>query len=225
MAGIIVLGTAGDYETMKKGRAAGGIIVDAEKHIVIDPGMGAILRAAAFKLPLEEIDIILESTTERIHTNDAEAIRDLSHAPIISPKDAQKKKDIEFLPTRLESLAFKIKTTKYILAYFSRIAYHRSLLKELKDVNIIITAYTEQEHALAKSHLVEMVEDINPELILLTGFTDNVKDPLEVTRDIKRMLQERKIPFKTQILAAKDGMIINPESYNIKLKQKSLNQF
>jgi plasmid rolling circle replication initiator protein Rep len=54
-------------------------------------------------------------------------------------------------------------------------------------------------------------------------------DPLDFSRNLKKELQERGkvdgIHLKTQIIPAKDGMQLNTEHYNIRLKQKSLKGF
>ncbi|MFA5796576.1 MAG: hypothetical protein WC916_00880 [Candidatus Woesearchaeota archaeon] len=225
MSQIIFLGSGSDYQSMQKGRSAGGILLVNEQKILINPGIGSIIQLAKLQAKIEELDFILATEEDDIYTNDAAYLQKISHARFITPKNPEPKKDIIFIQTKLDSLAFKIKTHKYMLTYFTTITYTKKLAEELKDTNIIISEYSSREHTLSKEQIVELVQQINPELYILTNFTHDVKDPLEVTREIKRLLQEKNIPFKTQILAAKDDMIINPESYNIKLKQKSLNQF
>ena len=76
--------------------------------------------------------------------------------------------------------------------------------------------------------ITELIREINPELVILNGFSKKIieSDPLDLSRKIKQELQKDKDrPTKTQILPAKELMIINPESYNIRLKQKNLKGF
>ena len=225
MSQIIFLGSGSDYQSMQKGRSAAGILLVNEQKILINPGIGSIIQLAKLQAKIEELDLILATQEDTIYTNDFAYLQKISRAQFITPKNPEPKKDITFIPTKLDSLAFKIKTHKYILTYLTTITYTKKLSEELKDTNIIISEYSGKEHTLNKEQIAELIQHINPELYILTNFTHDIKDPLEVTREIKKLLQEKNITFKTQILAAKDGIIIDPESYNIKIRQKSLNQF
>jgi len=67
--------------------------------------------------------------------------------------------------------------------------------------------------------------------VIITGFGMKIirEDPLDFSRILKKELQERLkadgAHLATQIIPAKDGMQLNTEHYNIRLKQKSLKGF
>ncbi|MGV8171749.1 MAG: hypothetical protein ACP5OA_03595 [Candidatus Woesearchaeota archaeon] len=127
-----------------------------------------------------------------------------------------------------EAVSYKITTSKYVLGYITKAKYSKTFIESFKDTNIIIINLVRQEknsRYLDIEEITELIREVNPELVILNGFNKKIidTDPLDISRKIKQKLQgESDKPIKTQILPAKELMMINPESYNIRLKQKSL---
>jgi hypothetical protein len=201
---IFIPGTAGDLDIVYEGRASGGIIINSDKVVIVDPGIGF-----AVKSMLKKADIILLSSKELIYSNDAAAIEKRFGAKIEEKDSAHIKKFQNSL---------RIETQKYVLGYISSPKISKTFAEEFKDSNILVLRC----ESSSMHDMINMIEYINPELAVLTGFTKGM-DPLEITRSLRKEMQKYKV--KTQIIAAKDQMTINPESYNIKLKQKSLKGF
>lgn len=131
------------------------------------------------------------------------------------------------------SVSYKITTSRYVLGYITKAKYTKEFVSSFKDSNILIISLNTIKHEknsryLDLEEITAIIEEINPELVILNGFSKKIldADPLDISRKIKQALQgENDKPIKTQILPAKELMIINPESYNIKLKQRSLKGF
>jgi len=132
-----------------------------------------------------------------------------------------------------DALSFKLTTTKYVLGYITKAKYSKQFVESFKDSNILIINLTELKHEKNSKYLdfeeiIELIREVNPELVILNGFSKKIieSDPLDISRKIKQELQKDKVNIiKTQILPAKELMTINPESYNIRLKQKNLKGF
>ncbi len=140
---------------------------------------------------------------------------------------------IEAQYNKSEAISYKITTSKYILGYITRAKYSKQFVDSFKDSNILIINFAEIVHEknpkyLDMEEITELIREINPELVILNGFSKKTldSDPLDLSRKIKQELQKDKVNvIKTQILPAKELMTINPESYNIRLKQKNLKGF
>jgi hypothetical protein len=139
--------------------------------------------------------------------------------------------DIYAQYNKSDAVSYKITTSKYVLGYITKARYSKTFVDSFKDSNILIINLTRQEKGskyLDTEEITELIREVNPELVILNGFNKKSleADPLDISRKIKQELQKTKDQvIKTQILPAKELMIINPESYNIKLKQKSLKGF
>jgi hypothetical protein len=141
--------------------------------------------------------------------------------------------DIEAQHTKAGSVSYKITTSRYVLGYITKAKYSKEFINSFKDTNILIINLHSLKHEKNSKYLdleeiTVLIEEINPELVIFNGFSKKIldADPLDISRKIKQKLQEnRDKPIKTQILPAKELMIINPEAYNIKLKQKNLKGF
>jgi ribonuclease BN (tRNA processing enzyme) len=132
-----------------------------------------------------------------------------------------------------KAMSYKLTTSKYVLGYITKAKYSRKFVESFKECNILIIHLTTLNHEknidyLDVEEITEMIREINPELVILAGFSRKIidSDPLDISRKIKQELQKDKNqPIRTQILPAKELMSINPESYNIILKQKKLKGF
>jgi hypothetical protein len=254
MGGIAFVGTAGDMDLLKTGRSSGGTYIEIDNHyILIDPGPGCITRAGQMSVDLSKIDTVLISGNSLLNANDINAIAELSknnnptllcHKEVLNHENSCLTKDhasifkilpvedsvvhtingmqIKAIKDRKKEFSFIISTSKYILGYVSDTVIYKKTIQEFANCNILIIKCQEPD----KQILFELIRDTEPELVILTGFDSAMikEDPLELSRSLKRALQTAN-GKAMQIIPAKDGMIINPESYNIKLKQKSLQGF
>jgi hypothetical protein len=139
--------------------------------------------------------------------------------------------EIEAYYNKSDAVSYKITTSKYIIGYITKAKYNKTFVDSFKDSNILIINLTKNEKNskyLDVEEITELIREVNPELVILNGFNKKVinSDPLDISRKIKQELQKNKEQvIKTQILPAKELMMINPESYNIRLKQKNLKGF
>lgn len=234
MPKIIFLGTAGTLETINKtARYSSSFILEADdKMLLFNPGPGTLVRLSQEKIDIEKIDAILVSTERLININDLHAIslhnRDLKIYSESSISHHIPNIDIKAINVKENKLAYIIGTSRFILCHLPTGHYTKKLIEEFKDANILIIDCNDE---LEKDNLLELIEEVSPELVILTGFGLNIikDDPLDFSRNLKKELQERGkvdgIHLKTQIIPAKDGMQLNTEHYNIRLKQKSLKGF
>ena len=191
---IFFPGIAGDYESVLDGRASGGLIIN--DSLIIDPGIGFLIKSG-----LKNADQILISDKDLLYCNDANAIIKRFNAKIVSETD-----DIKQIGN-----SFKILTNKYFLGYIHNPKLTKAFAEEFKDMNILVI----RTESTSIEDMINLIEYVNPELAILTGFRHNI-DPLLFSRHVKDELKKYKEHLKTQIIAAKDGMKINPDSYNIK---------
>lgn len=210
MSKLFFPGNAGDMKSVLEGRASGGLIIEGENIIIIDPGIGFIVKSN-----IKHVDTILCSEDNALYNNDKKILeetfktRNVEGIDIIDAKHAN---------------TFLIKTNKFILGYIAKAQLTKKLAEEFKDANILIMHVTQEKDYLKIEDMINIIEYINPELVILTGFSHNI-DPLEFSRHIKKELQKYKEQTKTQIIPAREQTMINTDAYNIKLKQKSLKGF
>jgi len=141
--------------------------------------------------------------------------------------------DINAQYNKSDAVSYKITTSKYVLGYITKAKYSKTFVESFKDSNILIinlTSIKSEKNSLYLDfeEITELIREVNPELVVLNGFNKKIveSDPLDISRKIKHELQkDKETPIKTQILPAKELMTINTDSYNIKLKQKSLKGF
>jgi len=139
--------------------------------------------------------------------------------------------DIHAYSNKFDSISYKIITGKFVVSYIAKARYSKAFIDTFKDSNILILTMAVANGDTNSSYLdieelTELIKEINPELVILTGFSSKIlaSDPLDLSRKIKIALQSNK-SIRTQILPAKESMIINPDSYNIRLKQHRLKGF
>lgn len=207
MSRIFIPGTAGDHDSVYEGKSSGGIIIDGETTIVIDPGIGFIVKSG-----LKKVDLILMSDKELLYSNDANALIKRFNAKIFDDNHESIKK--------IQN-SFRIITPKYVLGYINNPKLTKGFAEEFKDTNIFVFRC----ETTSVEDMINLIEYTNPELAILIGFKKGV-DALEFSRHVKSELKSyKKDHLKTQIIAAKEQMTINTDSYNIRLKQKSLKGF
>ena len=263
---IIILGTVSDIDALDSNRTCAGIVLDVDgSQIILDPGIGTIIRTTQANIDLSRTNAILITSTESVYCNDINALIEHTTQDIhlLCPKDLLKHEesiltsnhaknlktislsneeikqtningiDIQAQHNKSDAVSYKITTSKYVIGYITKAKYNRTFAESFKDSNILIINLTSLKHEknpkyLDLEEITALIKEVNPELVVLNGFSRKIlnADPLDISRKIKQELQkEKEQVIKTQILPAKESMIINPDAYNIKLKQKNLKGF
>jgi hypothetical protein len=78
----------------------------------------------------------------------------------------------------------------------------------------------ENKNNLCKEDVIKIINKVNPRLAIITHFGINFlkADPLYEIREIQKQTN-------TQVIAAKDGMVVNPISYDVQQGQKTLYKY
>ena len=132
--------------------------------------------------------------------------------------------EVEMLELK-NSFGFKFITPKFNLAYVPQTKYFSELPGLLKNIDVLILSVTEPKDLGKKTSLDSKYAEIilkkaNPQLAIITGFGVKMlqADPLYEAREIQKN-------SGIQVIAAKDGMTINPVSFAATVRQKSLKGF
>ncbi len=124
----------------------------------------------------------------------------------------------------LHSLGYKIFTPEFVLAYTGDTNYDTKLAEEYEGADILVINCQHpgksKEPGLCSSDVVKILKKAKPKLCILTHFSQKMLDanPLYEAREIKRQ-------SGVQVIAAEDGMTLDPASYSAELKQKPLSLF
>ena len=123
------------------------------------------------------------------------------------------------------ALGFKLITPKFTLTYSGDTKYHKELIEEYKRSDILVLNMVHPSGTSSKNtdnlnfeDAVRILDKTKPKLAVITHFgKDMLKaDPLNEARELQKLTG-------VQVLAAIDGMSINPVSYSADAKQKTLN--
>lgn len=124
-----------------------------------------------------------------------------------------------------ENIGFKFYTSKFVLTYSSDTSYKDELIEQYKGTDILILNVHSPKDYKEKGKMciedaIKLASKVKPQLLIITGF--GIKF---IKTDI--LIETRRIQKETgiQTLAAKDGMLINPLSYNATMKQKTLKNY
>ena len=124
-----------------------------------------------------------------------------------------------------KAIGFKFFTPLYTLAYSSDTKYSIEIAEEYKNSNILILNVPylktdKEQEGLSKDDAIKIIKEVKPKLAVITHFgIDLLKaDPLYEIRDIKKETE-------SQVIAATDGMVINPVSYAADKGQRTLGGF
>lgn len=123
------------------------------------------------------------------------------------------------------AIGFKFFTPQYTLTYSGDTKYSAEVVEEYKNSNILIlnVPFLKKEKdndGLSKEDAVKIINAVKPRLTIITHFgMDFIKsDPLYEVREIQK-------ETNCQVIAAKDGMVINPLSYSVEQGQRTLVAF
>ena len=124
------------------------------------------------------------------------------------------------------TIGLKFTTPDLIISYTSDTAYSKELIPQYKSSDILIlnNVYPQvikrDANNLTTNDTIKILKEIKPSLAIITHFSTKMLEanPLYEARLIQKETE-------IQSLAAKDGLIINPLSKSITLRQKSLAQY
>ena len=134
---------------------------------------------------------------------------------------------IKIVPTknREASIGFKIITSKFTLGYTGDTGYYADMAKHYSDCDILIVNNTfpfnkKQKDSMNSDTTVALLSKIKPSLVILQHFGPAMLD-------VNPLYEARMIQKKTgvQVIAARDGLLIEPASYAAEAKQKNLMGF
>jgi ribonuclease BN (tRNA processing enzyme) len=138
--------------------------------------------------------------------------------------------EIEIKATRtqhsdIDTIGFKFITPSFTLGYTSDTGYSKELIEDFKDVDILIMNTVNPEdkkdkHQLNVEDVLRILPELKPKLAVMTHFGIKMEenDILSIARNIQRQT-------KIQTIAAIDGMVLNPVSYSVTQRQKTLNLY
>ena len=126
-----------------------------------------------------------------------------------------------------DTVGFKFITPEFTLSYSADTKYSKEVVEGYKNSSILIlnVPFSRKESAkdsmnLCCEDVVKIIEEVKPRLVIITHFgAEMIKaDPLYEAREIQKKTN-------VQVIAAKDGMAINPLSYSVNVGQRTLKTF
>lgn len=122
------------------------------------------------------------------------------------------------------ALGFKLFTHDFVLAYSGDTSYAAELGEQYAGADILVLNCQHpgksKEPGLCSADVIKILKKANPKLCILTHFAQKMLDakPLYEAREIQKQTG-------IQVIAAEDGMTLDPAAYSAQLKQKTLNLF
>ena len=253
---IVFLGTAGDAMTAsRQTRATGGIVIKVDGfQFHMDPGPGTTLMARQCGINLRENTAVMVTHAHLNHSHDVNAVLSAmtynaldtkgvliatksvieGHEGLQPPLHLYFHKCVESIEIHTvkafhddpTAVGFKIYTPHFVVTYSGDTKYHKELLSEYANTDILILNCVHpfgkggKDWNLSSDDVVTLLKHVQPKLCIITHFGKNMlaADPICEAREIQRKTG-------VQIIAAKDGMVIQPESYSASLNQKTLNLY
>jgi len=123
------------------------------------------------------------------------------------------------------SLGFKFLTPNFTLTYSGDTGYSNEIVEQYQKSDILILniknpGNKKEANNLCSEDAVKIIKKVNPKLTIITHFGKEMieADPIYEAREMQKQTG-------CQVIAAKDGMIINPGFYSAFAKQKTLKSF
>ena len=124
-----------------------------------------------------------------------------------------------------KTCGYRFITQKFSIAYLPQTPYSSLIVDALKDTDIIIIGLktpgeSKENEPMSTKDAEKLINIVKPQLAVVTSFGVKMlqADPLYEAREIQRNTG-------IQVIAAKDGMTINPMSFTTTVRQKSLKGF
>ncbi|MFC1800568.1 MBL fold metallo-hydrolase [Nanoarchaeota archaeon] len=160
----------------------------------------------------------------KMHRNYVERIIVMESGKRIGIEDME----IHALPAKTqdsEAVGYKIISPHSTIVYSGDSVFRNDVVRNYRHSDILILNIASPEStkpstSFSSEDVVKIIKDVNPKLAVITGFGMKMlkADPL---------YEARKIQSETgvQVVAAKDGMVINVASFSAKVRQKTLRSF
>ncbi|MFC2136362.1 MBL fold metallo-hydrolase [Bacteroidota bacterium] len=123
------------------------------------------------------------------------------------------------------SIGFKFYTDKFVVSYTGDTELCKELVDDHKDSDLIIVNCKNPVGLNQKGHMnsedvVKFLQKTKPKLAIINHFGIKMldADPIYEAREIQKKTT-------CQVIAAKDGLVVNPVSYSSSLKQRKLHSF
>ncbi len=123
------------------------------------------------------------------------------------------------------ALGFKITTENFTLVYTGDTSYGENLYSFYKNadilvLNLVAPAGFKIEHNLNGEDAAKIIKKSKPRLAIITHFGIKMlnEDPMYQAREIHKK-------SGVTVIAAEDGLVINPKAYAIRKRQKRLSSF
>lgn len=153
----------------------------------------------------------------------------LSRIFVLDKGDDAKVENVHVVATPTKNhygaIGFRISTPSFVLGYTADTAFSPSLVKAFEKCDILVINNTlpfggKSTSQLSSDDTLQLLSLTKPKLAILTHFGKEIieSNPLYDSRELQK---------KTgiQVIAATDGMIIEPESYAANTSQKNLDHF
>ncbi len=132
---------------------------------------------------------------------------------------------IELKKSVSRECGYRITSPQFNLVYIPCTQYHAELAQKISGTDILILnvqepAESDKKGCFNSRSAEELIKNVKPQLAILTGFGIKMlqADPLYEIRTIQKN-------SGVQVIAAKDGMSINPTSFSATVRQKSLRSY
>ena len=123
------------------------------------------------------------------------------------------------------AIGFKFITPNYTLTYTGDTMNSVETISEYENSNVLILNVPclkkeENKNNLCKEDAINIIKKVKPRLAIITHFGTNFlkADPLYEVREIQK-------ETGCQVISAKDGMVVNPISYDVTESQKTLYKY
>lgn len=130
-----------------------------------------------------------------------------------------------FAKHSVECMGFKLVTPEYAISYLSDTTYSAEIGKQHLGSDILILNVVNPDNSKSKYNLntedaIRIISEVQPRLSVITHFSEQMlnQDPLMQARSINRAT-------KRQVVAAKDGLTLNPRTYSSKKRQQKLRYY
>lgn len=157
-------------------------------------------------------------------------VKHLNEKIILKPGEKTDVNNLQFLATKTKNqdqgIGFRLRTQKFCLGYTSDTFYFAELGNAFKGCDImIVNNMTPFGGERFKKHLssedtVKLLKKVKPKLAIIQHFGGRMleKNPMYEAREIQKQ-------SGVQVIAATDGLVIDPESYSAESNQKLLQSF
>lgn len=150
---------------------------------------------------------------------------------VLEPSKRVGLNEMEIISTRTYNedeyaIGFKIITPRFSLGYTSDTDYIKTLGDDFKGVDLMVFKCQYPQGAkkysagLSTDDIIKLIPKIAPKLAVITGFGIKMHE-MDVLNEARKIQKQTKV----QTIAAEDGMALNPLSYSVNLRQRTLNVF